>query len=420
MRRPPNLDRVVEPQRLELQRCIHCGLCLQACPTFIELGKEEESPRGRLYLMRAVVEGHLKWAQVVSHLDLCLGCLGCQTACPSGVPYAHLIEAARSQVEQKARRPFQRWVRHQLLATLTRPHRMRYLLLITTLLRVERIPRLITQLAGIEGNEVKLPKLPKVRWNPQQVYPAQGELKCRAGLLTGCVMQLLFPQVYHATVAVLCRNGVEVHVPPDQACCGALWLHNGYPRQAARLARRQLQAFREVDFVVVNAAGCGATLKEYPRLLENTPLYEKAQRFAKRVRDLNELLAEIGFQPPEAELKWRVTYHDACHLAHGQGIREQPRWLLSKIKGLTLLEMEEADLCCGSAGIYNLLQPHMARRLLTRKVHHILAQEPDAVVSANPGCNLWIAQGLQDAGKPIPIYHPVELLAFAYKATPPV
>lgn len=406
-------------ERRDLQRCIHCGLCLQACPTFVETGQEAESPRGRIYLMRAVVDGRLRWEQIAPHLDACMGCLGCQTACPSGVPYAQLIEAAREQVERYARTPLQRWFRQQAIRSFTTPWRLHAMLRMARLLRMKQVPRWFARLLGAPESVVRLP-----RWdmfnssNLSGRIPAQGEQRGRVGLLLGCVMRVLFPQVHRATIEVLTHSGLEVVIPPNQGCCGALWVHNGYPLHARKLARQLFAAFREVDYIVVNAAGCGSTMKEYPRLFEGLREEAEAQRFSQRVRDVNELLAGIGIYAPLHPVPVRLTCHDACHLVHGQGIREQPRQLLRQAPGVELIEMEGSELCCGSAGIYNLLQPKLASAALKRKVEAILATGAEAVVSANPGCTLWIAQGLAEAGNPLPIYHPVEILARALRPAP--
>ncbi|MEN3000925.1 MAG: (Fe-S)-binding protein [Armatimonadota bacterium] len=398
----------------DLQKCIHCGLCLQACPTFVQTGQEAESPRGRIYLMRAVVDGVRRWSEVAPHIDRCMGCLGCQTACPSGVPYARLIEAARAQVERHARTPLQRWFRQQAIRSFTTPWRLRGLLRVARLLRLKRTPRWFARLLGAPESVVQLPQTtPSGMSRLATRIPAQGERRGRAGLLLGCVMQVLFPQVHRATVEVLRRCGFEVVIPREQGCCGALWVHNGYPRHAQALARKLFRAFREVDCIVVNAAGCGSTMKEYPLLFEGTREVQQAREFSRRVRDIVELLAEVGMPQPMRPLPMRLTYHDACHLVHGQGIREQPRQLLRQVPGVELIEMEGADMCCGSAGIYNLLQPTLAVAALKRKVEAIQATGAQAVVSANPGCTLWMAQGLAEAGNPLPIYHPVEILALA-------
>ena len=404
----------------DLQKCIHCGLCLQACPTFVETGEEAESPRGRIYLMRAVVDGKRNWAEVAPHLDACMGCLGCQTACPSGVPYGQLIEAARAELERHARSPLQRWLRQMAIRSFTTPGRLRRMLQAACLLHLKRVPRWFARLLGAPESAMQLPPPPLSDLSDlsDRIEPARGGMRGRVGLLLGCVMRILFPQVHRATIEVLTRCGLEVLIPRQQGCCGALWVHNGYPRHAQALARRLFRTFTDVDYVVVNAAGCGSTMKEYPLLFEGTPLEESARDFSRRVRDVNELLMELELPPLEQPVPMRLTYHDACHLVHAQGIREQPRQLLRQIPGVELIEMEGAEMCCGSAGIYNLLQPKLASAALRRKVEAIRATGAEAVVSANPGCTLWIAQGLQEAGQPLPIYHPVELIARACTPAP--
>ncbi len=403
-------------EKRDLQKCIHCGLCLQACPTFLATGQEAESPRGRIYLMRSVQEGRMDWNAVRPHIDACMGCLGCQTACPSGVPYAKLIESARAEVERHARSPFQRWVRYQTLFQFTSPPHLYRLLRTAHLLRIKRMPKPLARLLGAHESAVQLPKLPpkeRRRWR-DQIQSGVGNGKGRAGLLLGCAMSVLFPHVHRATLQMLKVAGYQVEIPRRQGCCGALWVHNGYPQMARRLARRLFRAFADVDIIVVNAAGCGSTMKEYPLLFAGTPLEAEARRFAQRVRDISELLAETDLPEPTNAVRMTATLHDACHLVHGQGIREQPRQLLSRIPALRIVEMDSSDLCCGSAGIYNLLQPALAKDALQRKVSAIQRTGAEAVVSANPGCTLWISQGLQEAGTPKPVYHPVELLAQAY------
>lgn len=404
----------------DLQKCIHCGLCLQACPTYVSTGQEAESPRGRIYLMRQAVEGRIEWAQARPHIDACMGCLGCQTACPSGVPYAKLIEGARAAVEQQARTPFQRWVRQQAIARFTSPTQLRLMLRTAGTLGIRRTPRWMARLLGAGESAVQLPRLPERAWRPTQtVYPAQVQPpKARVGLLMGCAMQVLFGRVHRATVGMLTRAGYEVHIPRQQGCCGALWVHNGYPAQAQRNARRLFAAFRAVDYIAVNAAGCGSTMKEYALLFQGTAEHAAAERFAKRVRDVHELLADADLPPPARDDSLCITYHDACHLAHGQGIREQPRALLRRLPNVKLIEMDGADMCCGSAGIYNLLQPKLAREALQRKIRAIQDTGATIVASANPGCTLWIRQGLQEAGAPVEVLHPVEILAKAYNAMP--
>jgi glycolate oxidase iron-sulfur subunit len=403
----------------DLQKCIHCGLCLQACPTYVATGEEAESPRGRIYLMRSALEGRTPWSAIRPHIDACMGCLGCQTACPSGVPYARLIEGARAEVERHARSPFQRWVRQQAIAHFTNPVQLRRLLRLARGVGFRRAPRWLARMLGAPESAVALPEPPRTLWRPQACYPAaHGETRGRVGLLLGCAQWALFPEVHRASIRLLTLAGFEVHVPPNQGCCGALWVHNGYPDHARRLARRLFQAFEGLDFVVVNAAGCGSTMKEYGELFAGTAEASQAQAFSQRVRDITELLAEAPLPEPQFPAPFRVAYHDACHLLHGQGIRDAPRQLLKRIPQLELVELEGSEMCCGSAGIYNLLQPALAKQALARKVEAIRKSGADALASPNPGCTLWIAQGLREAGNPIPIHHPMELLAKAYPDSP--
>ncbi|MCX7993023.1 MAG: (Fe-S)-binding protein [Fimbriimonadales bacterium] len=403
----------------DLQKCIHCGLCLQACPTYVATGQEAESPRGRIYLMRQAHEGRIQWAQAQPHIDACMGCLGCQTACPSGVPYGQLIEAARVEVEQRARTPFQRFVRQQAIGSFTNPTRLRLLLKAASAIGIRKTPRWMAHLLGAHDTAVRLPALPRSIWRPARaVYPAQGERKATVGLLLGCAMRVLFDRVHRATVGMLTLAGYEVHIPRHQGCCGALWVHNGYSRQAQRHARRLFHAFREMDYIVVNAAGCGSTMKEYGLLFKDTPEREEAKSFSQRVRDVHELLYESDLPEPKRNDSLCITYHDACHLLHGQGIRQQPRELLKRLPSVKLIEMDGSDLCCGSAGIYNLLQPTLARDALQRKVKNIRDTGATIVASANPGCTLWIQQGIQESDAPIEVLHPVEILAKAYDAMP--
>lgn len=415
----------------DLLKCIHCGLCLQACPTYVEAGSEADSPRGRIYLMRAVAEGRIQWqAGAVEHIDACLGCLACETACPSGVKYGWLIEIARAQVEQsRARSGVQRLAKKWLLGIMTQPRAFALALkagrVFAPLFGGGVLPAPLARLLGAGMVAVKLPQT-RGRTKPARlvgVYPPVGERRGRVGLLTGCVASVLFHEVNVATVAVLQRNGFEVVVPPEQGCCGALHLHNGFPEEAQRRALRLIECFERtaVDAVVVNSAGCGSSMKEYGRLFACSPHEERAHAFSAKVKDIMEFLAEVGIAPPERPLTGRdgkselvVTYHDACHLAHAQGIRRQPREIIRSIPGVRLVELDEADMCCGSAGIYNLLQPEMASRLLRRKVERVRATGAEIVLTGNPGCLAWIAQGLNDLPESVAIMHPVELLHCAY------
>ncbi|GIV17966.1 MAG: glycolate oxidase iron-sulfur subunit [Armatimonadota bacterium] len=414
----------------QLLKCIHCGLCLQSCPTYLEDSNEADSPRGRIYLMRAVSEGRIRWeAGAIEHIDRCLGCRACETACPSGVAYGLLLEIARTQVERSSARPAsQRVAKRWILNLMTRPRAFAFAVraarLFSPLFGDRAIPAPLARMLGVKEVVAKLPQVSGRRGRLASVYPAVGERRGRVGLLTGCVASVLFHDVNVATVAVLQRNGFEVVVPPGQGCCGALHVHNGFPEQARQLALRLIQCFEReaVDAIIVNSAGCGSTMKEYGRLFECTPHEARACAFADKVKDVMEFLAEVGIQVPEHALAGRdgrsdlvVTYHDACHLAHAQGIRRQPRQIIRSIPGVQLVELEEADLCCGSAGVYNLLQPEMALRLLQRKIERIRATGAEIVLTGNPGCLAWIAQGLREPPQPITVMHPVELLYRAYE-----
>lgn len=400
--------RVADPRLL--QACVHCGLCLNACPTYLELGTEADSPRGRIHLIRGLEDGTLGLdAEVVRHLDLCLGCRACESACPSGVQYGRIIEDARVHLRRHAPRTWRERVRHQLvLATFPYRRRLRVLFALGDLARRLRLWSFFARRIG--GSEL----LPAARaaLPGGSFFPASGTERQRVGLLTGCVAGELFGDVNAAAVRVLTRNGVAVVVPPQQGCCGALHLHSGERAAAQALTRRVIDAFpAELDAVVVTAAGCGSALKEYGELLADDPHYaEAAHRLAARIRDVTEVLDAIGAAPPSPGPSRRVTYHDACHLAHAQGVREAPRRLLSRVPNLELVELPESDVCCGSAGSYNLTEPAMARRLRERKVDHILATGADVVAVANPGCALQIRAGLQARGAKVRVAHPVELL----------
>ena len=395
--------------------CVHCGLCLTACPTYAELGTEMDSPRGRIYLMRALEDGSVTMtADVVRHLDLCLGCRACETACPSGVRYGELIEAARSFVEERHRRPLvERW-RRELIALIF-PHTRRLRLVLSPLVLLERIG-ILARLRSMSNLIGMLPQLDGGAPVPE-VTPARAPERHRVGLVAGCVAQVLFPQTNAATVRVLAQNGCTVITPVEQNCCGALYLHAGKREQARACARRNLAAFSDdLDAILINAAGCGATLKEYGQLLADDRRYaERARAFSAKVRDITEFLAALPVAPPAGAIRARITYHDACHLAHAQSVREAPRQLLRMIPGLELVELAEADTCCGSAGTYNLTEPAMARRLAAHKVANIRATGASWVAAANPGCILQIQAALRRAGLSTRVVHPIELLDRAYR-----
>jgi len=395
--------------------CVHCGLCLQACPTYVELGTEMDSPRGRIYLMKGLEEGTLPMtADVARHLDLCLGCRACETACPSGVHYGELIEAARSYVEAQHRRPLlDRLRRRMVTLVFPRPQLLRVLLLPLRLLDLMGILGAIRRVSSVAAI---LPQL--ASWEPlPPVVPAHGAEHQRVGLLAGCVAQVLFAETNRAAARVLARNGCSVITPVRQSCCGALYLHAGARRQALECARRNIDAFpSDLSAILVTAAGCGAILKEYGTLLADDPAYAaRARAFSAKVRDITEFLAALPIAPPRGALRRRVTYHDACHLAHGQGVRDAPRQLLRQIPALELIELPESDTCCGSAGSYSLTEPEMARRLGTRKAANIAATGATWVAAANPGCVMQIQASLRRAGVDVAVVHPVELLDRAYR-----
>lgn len=413
-----------------VNRCVHCGLCLAYCPTFSILGTEMDSPRGRIFLIKSMAEGRIGLTDsAAAHLDLCLGCRACETVCPSAVPYGQLIEAARADIERQrpggVLRRFFRWVNFDVLL----PH-PRLLSLAAAGLRFyqvsgfQRLVRASGLLRVVPGPlaswEPLLPVIPPAaaRAPLPEVTPAEGAKRATVGLLTGCIQQVAFGPHNRATARVLARNGVEVIAPRTQTCCGALHAHAGEHATALELAKSTIIAFESagVEPVVVNTSGCGAHMKAYGTLLAGDPVWaERARRFATRVSDISEFLAREPLRGPLRPVSRTVTYHDPCHVAHGQKIRKEPRALLAQIPGLTVRELHEADWCCGSAGTYNLTQPEMAGQLQRRKVENIRATGADAVVTANPGCIIQIQQGLEGGARPIRVLHIVELLDEAYR-----
>ena len=409
-------------------KCIRCGFCLDACPTFRLTGQETKSPRGRIYLVRSWRENVIPFDKdVVEALDTCLGCRACETACPSGVEYGSILEMARTHIETAHLRPSaQTFARSQLLSTLTNPP-----LLVASLkaagllgkLTGGKMPGFAAKLlSGSSEAAVNLPTPQgeaKVHNLPER-SPAPGAKRYTVGILTGCVMRVLFGGVNAATVRVLQANGCEVVAPRAAGCCGALHLHTGFHEEGLKRARGLIDAFAphldKLDAIIVNSAGCGSTMKEYGDMLADDPTYcDKARAFAAKVRDVSEWLMQIGLAPPPGRIDAVVSYHDACHLAHGQKVRLQPRQMLQQIPGLKLVEMDEADTCCGSAGVYNITQPEMAHRLLDRKVANLKETGASIIATGNPGCLAWIQQGVQEAGLKIRICHPIELLDEAYK-----
>jgi glycolate oxidase iron-sulfur subunit len=417
-----------------VNQCVHCGLCLASCPTFSELGTEMDSPRGRIFLIKSLAEGRIGLSDSsVQHLSLCLDCRACETVCPAGVPYGRLIEAAKAEIERQrpgsaVRRAF-RWVNFGLL--LGRPRLLRVAAAGLRLYQASGLQALVRRsglarvLPGtLPAWEALLPAMPSAaaREPVPALIVAEGERRGRVAMLTGCVQSVVFGDHNRATVRVLAKNGWEVVAPPAQGCCGALNAHGGDHARAVEMARRTIDTFEGVgaEAVVVNTSGCGAHMKAYGMLLAGDPAYaERARRFAASVRDVAEFLATAPLRGPLAAVPLTVTYHDPCHVVHGQKIRVQPRRLLAQIPGLRVVELRESDWCCGSAGIYNLTQPEMAARLLQRKVRHVIETGAEAVVTANPGCILQIQQGLRAASSSVRVMHLVEVLDRAYASSAP-
>ncbi|MBC7928152.1 MAG: 4Fe-4S dicluster domain-containing protein [Bryobacteraceae bacterium] len=422
------LDR---PQRQDLDRCVHCGLCLNACPTYRELGVEMDSPRGRIYQMIQVAEGKAEIdASYMQHMDLCLACRACETACPSGVEYGRLIEAARADIETHVQsdRPWHVRMLRDLVFRRLLPSRPALQIAGTALyayqasgmqnlVRGSGLLKLMGKMGRVEelAPAAEMPQF--YRWYGQ-VLPAIGERRFRVAFLGGCMANVFFARLNEATLRVLQRNGCEVSIPSEQTCCGALHVHSGLREPARVLARQNIDAVLDGNFdaIITNAAGCGSTLKEYDELLEHDAVYaDRAKLFKAKVKDVTEFLASAGLNTASLKpLPMRVTYQDSCHLAHGQKIKSAPRQLLRSIPGLTFVEMPMADLCCGSAGIYNVVQDEMASALLEKKMRYVNAAAPDVIATANPGCMLQLQAGARRHGKGQPVRHVVELLDQSY------
>ena len=409
------------PEQAVVDDCVHCGFCLDSCPTYVLWGAEADSPRGRIVLIDdGLGDAATLSDEMVTHFDRCLGCMACVTACPSGVRYDRLIERVRPQVERHHRRPAaERGLRRLLYSTLPHPRRLRALAPVMELTRrlgADRLPAPLRPLIEIA------PRRPAGRAARAPVpahTPAVGEPRGRVALLLGCVQRVFYPQVHRATVGVLAAEGFEVLAPPAPDCCGALELHGGEEDAAIRRARATVDAFAAaggpagLDHIIVNAAGCGSAMKGYGELL-GTP---QARAFSERVRDVSEVLSSFAPRAPRGSVALRVAYHDACHLAHAQGVRDQPRALLAAIPGVELLEVSsERDVCCGSAGIYNLVQAEAAAQLGARKAAHLIDTGAEAIVAGNPGCAAQLDLHLRRLGHPLPIHHPIELLARSLQA----
>lgn len=398
-----------------VEACVHCGFCLPACPTYRELGEEMDSPRGRIFLMKSALEGELTVAETLPYIDRCLGCLGCVTACPSGVQYGELVSSYRAYSERRRKRPVMHRIRRMLVReTLPYPNRF------PAAARLGKITKPLRRLApaDLQGMLSLVPEhLPPPRPLPP-LYPAEGKRRARVALLAGCVQQALDPDINWATLHVLAKNGVEVVIPQGQRCCGALLMHQGEQDRARAQARNNLAVFpQDVDAVITNAAGCGSGMREYGLLFAGLPEEEAARLLARQTVDVSVFLAQLGLvAPPPLPQPLKVAYHDACHLAHAQGVTAQPRQLLRAIPNLFLLEIPEGEICCGSAGTYNIEQPEIAGRLGQRKAENILRTGADAVAAGNIGCLVQIKTHLQRNGEPLQVYHTMQLLDTAYSS----
>jgi len=431
----PLLGNVDAPDYENALACVRCGLCLSVCPTYTTEHTEVQSPRGRVALIRAVDEGRLSLASpgFKEHMYHCLDCRACQTICPSGVKVGELVLAARSEIDRREPMPWlERLLKRLILQwVLLRPERVELATLpllwyqklgLQRLVRasglLRKLPRGLSRLRVMEDLLPELPERP-LRAELAEVTPARDGRRYRVGFFLGCVMNVVYAEASRATVNVLTENGCEVVTPKSQRCCGAPHAAEGDSRTLRELAKHNVDLFEswQLDYVVADCAACAAQTKEYAHLLRDEPAYrERAVAFSRKVRDISELLAEIPFKPPEGGVPIRVTYHEACHLCHAQGVRRQPRMVINRIPGVELVEMKESDWCCGSAGIYNITHPERAKQILDRKVANIAATDADAVLTGNPGCLLQLAAGVRQAGLKTKVLHPTQVLDAAYRA----
>ncbi len=427
-----NFDPQNPPKQELIDSCVHCGFCLSTCPSYRIIGKEMDSPRGRIYLMDAINKGEAAIDEATSpHFDSCLGCLACVTTCPSGVEYDKLIATTRPQIERNQPRNLSdRLIRTLIFNLFPYPNRLRAFLPSLLLYQKLGLQKLIRNSKILDKISPRLAAmesiLPQITAKSLQdqfptVIPAQGETRYRVGVILGCVQRLFFSPVNEATVRVLTANGCEVVIPKSQGCCAALPAHQGQETQAQQLAKQMIDSFTDtnVDTIIINAAGCGHTLKEYGHILENDPEYcTKAKNFSEKVKDIQEFLSSIELTPklsPLSEQELNIVYQDACHLLHGQKISLQPRQLLKKIPGITLKEPLDAALCCGSAGVYNMLQPEVANELGQQKVTNLINTGADIIASPNPGCALQITKHLRNKDKQPIVIHPIELLDYSIR-----
>ena len=410
-----------EPMTHAVQTCVHCGFCLAACPTYRELGQEMDTPRGRIVLMKQVLEGQLSWEAAQPHIDRCLGCLACEPACPSGVPYRDLLSPFRALAGKHFRRsPLERLSHLLASQTIPYPARFRLAAFLGKLGKLFRpfIPPPLRAMIDLVPNDLP----PAERW--RQVNPAIGERRARVALLLSCAQQVLEPDINTATIEVLTRNGVEVIAPPDQGCCGGLAWHTGDLDAARSFARRNLRAFAQAvgdcDAILTNAAGCGSALHEYHLILRGTADEAEAEKFRKKVVDVSVFLARLGLCTPLAESRMRIAYHDACHLANAQGVRSEPRRLLRQIPGLILCELPAPHLCCGSAGTYNIDQPEIAASLGEQKARAVMGTGAEIVATGNIGCLSQLRVHLVRLGSPVRVQHTMQVLrnAIAEGGTP--
>jgi len=394
--------------------CVHCGFCLPTCPTYDVLGEEMDSPRGRIFLMKEVLEGNLPVEEALPYVDRCLGCVGCVTSCPSGVQYGELLTPFRAEAESVRKRTvLDRVLRRFVLETLPYPGRFRLAAFLGRLARPLR-----DLIPGRAGDMLELlpERLPQTERLPE-IFPHQGERRARVALLVGCAQQVLAPEINWATIRVLSVNGVEVVIPRAQTCCGALAAHTGAAWQAKKFAKANLAGFpTDVDAILTNAAGCGSGMHEYGLWLSGEPEQEAAKRFSGRCQDVSLFLDRLGMVPPTALREpIKVAYHDACHLAHAQGVRAEPRRLLRSIGNLELIDVPRGDLCCGSAGTYNIEQPEIAASLGRQKADAILNTGCQAVATGNIGCMTQLETHLGRADRPVRVLHTMQLLDMAYR-----
>jgi glycolate oxidase iron-sulfur subunit len=416
-------------------KCIRCGLCLNSCPTYRELGVEMDSPRGRIYQMIQVERGRLPLGEsFVRHIDLCLDCRACETACPSGVEYGRLVEAARAQIEKYYKRPaLEAFLRRLFFeGILPHPGRLETLGRLLRLYQRSGLEKLVLAWRLLELFPGRLAKVARLAPRMEKpfftqrlgtVVPAVGEKRYRVAFFAGCIANLSFARLNDATVRVLARNGCDVVIPAEQGCCGALHIHAGMRDRARELAKQNIRAFLSdgYDAIITNAAGCGAVLKEYPLLFEEADqeFYEPAREFASRLKDVTEFLAGIDFNRQFAVTKVRATYQDPCHLGHAQGVRTAPRRLLAAVPGLELVELKESEICCGSAGIYNVTHNEVAEKLLESKMRRIEETGAELILTANPGCMLQLQAGVVRSGNRRRVLHVIELLDEAYAGADP-